>query len=361
MTEHISAHPRSLIMPPGVAHSYPLSRADRLMAWIDSLWFPAWMFYLIIWLILLGIEVLIQWHDGTYPVGTVPSLHLFYTATLPYGLCAIHYLDKWAFEALGRFRPAMDLDDDEYVELCYRFTNMPPRGAMRATFIALLVTIALMLLVPVDLRTHLLILSDSPLSLGFNALLSLATWTTMLGPVFYHSMHHLRMVDYIYTKHTRINLFSLRPLYALSGLLLRGAIALVLVAYAWFATGPDFMSAPVTIGLGLFCVIVAGLVFFSPLVGIHQLLLAEKGRLLAECRARIGAITAELHRRVDSMTLEEMDSLNKALISLDLERAALDRIPTWPWQPETLRNVIAALLFPLVVWLIQNALRHFFA
>jgi hypothetical protein len=67
---------------------------------------------------------------------------------------------------------------------------------------------------------------------------------------------------------------------------------------------------------------------------------------------------AELHQRVDKKAMTKMDDLNKTLASLELERAALQRIPTWPWETGTLRGVAATLVLPLVIWLIQFALQR---
>lgn len=53
-----------------------------------------------------------------------------------------------------------------------------------------------------------------------------------------------------------------------------------------------------------------------------------------------------------------MDTMNKAMASLEIERAALVRVPTWPWDPGTLRTVIAALLLPIIIWLIQYGLER---
>jgi hypothetical protein len=53
-----------------------------------------------------------------------------------------------------------------------------------------------------------------------------------------------------------------------------------------------------------------------------------------------------------------MDNLNKTMASLELEHAALERTSTWPWRPETLRNLAAALFFPVMVWLTQWVLQR---
>ena len=53
-----------------------------------------------------------------------------------------------------------------------------------------------------------------------------------------------------------------------------------------------------------------------------------------------------------------MDALNKALSSLELVHNGLQRISSWPWQSETVRWVVAALLFPVIVWLMQWVLQR---
>jgi hypothetical protein len=47
-------------------------------------------------------------------------------------------------------------------------------------------------------------------------------------------------------------------------------------------------------------------------------------------------IPIDLLERMDSGELEGMTDLNMAIASLEIEQSALNRIPTWPWQPETL-------------------------
>ena len=91
------------------------------------------------------------------------------------------------------------------------------------------------------------------------------------------------------------------------------------------------------------------LAFIWPLRGVHNLLVEEKQRLLAECTRRQETAIIQLHQGVDTNNMEEMDHLNKAMASLEIEHATLSRISTWPWQPETVRWVVAALLFPVII------------
>ena len=51
-----------------------------------------------------------------------------------------------------------------------------------------------------------------------------------------------------------------------------------------------------------------------------------------------------------------MDPLNKAIGALEIAQRAIDRVPTWPWSGETMRWLVGALLFPIVLFVAQYVL-----
>jgi hypothetical protein len=53
-----------------------------------------------------------------------------------------------------------------------------------------------------------------------------------------------------------------------------------------------------------------------------------------------------------------MDEIHKALVTIDLEAAALEKIPTWPWPRGMFRNLLAAFLLPVFLWLVQFGLQR---
>jgi hypothetical protein len=128
---------------------------------------------------------------------------------------------------------------------------------------------------------------------------------------------------------------------------------LLLLAYALFVTAGDVFRGALALGSWLSLVSGAVATFLFPLLGIHRHLAREKDRMLHEAGTRLEAGVAELHRRMDGNELARMDDLNKALASLEIERAALERVPTWPWERGTVRSLVAALLLPVAVWLVQ--------
>jgi hypothetical protein len=183
----------------------------------------------------------------------------------------------------------------------------------------------------------------------------------LLGPLTYHTIHQLMMISRIYTQHARINLYQLQPLYALS---LPGAftgIAIIGYIYIWFAirASASQSAGPIEIGLSVVFAAIAGATFALPLWGAHRRLVDEKSRLVADASSRFGAAIEELHRQLDGKGRLKGDPI-RALAGIEIEQNALRRIPTWPWQPGAVRGLLAALLLPVVVWLIQLLLGRSF-
>jgi hypothetical protein len=181
----------------------------------------------------------------------------------------------------------------------------------------------------------------------------------VVGAFAYHTLHQLRLVSRIYARHTRINLFSQIPLYAFSDLSARTTLGLLLALYAWYAILPDTFARTGNIISAIAASGIAGLIFVWPLLGIHRLLVDEKERLLAESARRLEMAITELQARFDSGQLDGMESLVKGMEGLEINHKAVSRISTWPWSPETPRGLVAALLFPLIVWLGQWLLQRF--
>lgn len=336
-------------------HLYPPSWIDRFTRWTEHLPIPAWVFYLLVWIVLFGIETIIQWSSGSYPHGTFHTFHAIFTGALPYLMMMIHYLDRNAGNALDQFRPALDLTDSQFAEVRYWMTTMPQRQTLLLGLGGVIFGIVYIFTRPIVSIAGLYDFALTPASTAFNILLGLVTLNIQMT-VLYHTYRQVQLIERIYTRYAGVNLLQQIPLYTLSGLSGQTAVAWVVLAYSWFATVPGLLTVPLSAAMGAFMFITALVSAIWPLWGIHKLLLAEKERLLADCSRRLKASVADLHQRIDSDRLEKMDNLNKAMLSLEIEYTAIKRIPTWPWQPETLRIVIAAFLFPLVLWLFQSVL-----
>lgn len=355
---------------PAFVPPYPPSWFDRLTDAIDRVPGPAWLTYLVLACLGTAMLVLAAGTSGDYRPGQLLAFHIWIGAQFAYMLALMHYLDRSAGMAFDTFRPVLEGTDGATIDdLRYRLTTLPPR----ATWLAALAGAAFGLLLPfVFLGTA----AGEPRSLssafspfGFPA--SSAFFVSFLQVFFvaveavsatlvFHTVHQLRMISRVYASHKRLNLYRLQPLYAFSVPAGLTAGGLVLYAYAWFGTAPALRSEPISLALGVFFTAVAATTFAWPLLGIHRRLVAEKKRLLAESAERFETTVIELHRRIDHKTLADMDDLNKTLASLEIEQSTLRRIPTWPWEPGTVRSVAAAVLLPVFLFAVQQILSRAF-
>jgi hypothetical protein len=361
--------PRKTAVPAFVP-PYPPSWVDRLTALIDRAPGPAWLTFLLLGLGAVLLQQWLQTSGGDYQPGRYLLLHLWVSGNFAYLLAMIFYLDRAAASAIEAFRPVLrsshpdgTADDDALTLslLRYRLTTMPPRPAIWAG-VAGVVVIGLGSMVS---------LGGSPQQMMATFGGSLATvplvsffgqfflTQAIAGVLIYHTIRQLRLIDHVYRHHTRLNLYRLQPLYAFSVLSALTAGGILIYNYAWFAASPDLLEQNISLVEGVFFSGIAALAFAWPLWGIHRRLVDEKKRLLQESSSRFEAAVSQLHRRVDRGRLNAMDDLNKALASLEIEQAALHRVPTWPWEPGTIRGLVAALLVPIVIWLTQIVLQRF--
>jgi hypothetical protein len=336
---------------------YAPSWFDRLTDWVDRLPFPAPVFYLGLALVLAVVQIIVQSVDTTDPT----HLHAFplaYILTIPYLLGMLHFLDRTASDAMERFRPVLIIGDPEYADLHYRLTTLPARPTLLATLLGTLIGLFVLVWIPHSNQVNEFQFVDTALSLNFNHALGLVIGA-LFGIEVYHTIHQLRIVQDIYNHCKIINLYALRPLYALSALSTRSAFSIIFISYLWYVLAP--MLFEISVAVFVFFTCYAFLVFMLPMRGIHRLLVAEKDRKLGENGEWQRSTALEVHRRLEKSDYGDMDALNKAMASLELEHTALERISTWPWQPGTIRTVIAALLFPVVVWLMQWVLERLLA
>ncbi|UCF61826.1 MAG: hypothetical protein JSV37_03855 [Anaerolineaceae bacterium] len=338
--------------------AYSPSWINRLTAWVSRLPGTSWMYYLGLGVVLFLIPSIVNWSEGVLPSGSFLPVQGFMPGVIGFFLAMFHYLDKRAGVSLAAMRPALKVSEGEYQELNYRLTNLPAG----MTLIASLITLAIILFTEfVDDPYHIEVLNISPVSTNLFRLIYFFGWW-VLGAYLYHAIHQLRLINRIYTQHTRVNLFRMKPLYAFSNLsaLTAGSIAMVL--YGWMAVAPGVSLAdPIAFILTFIVLLIAVVIFIWPQLGIHNLQVAEKDRLLEEANQRFEAIIGELHRRVDAGELDQMNDLRVTMTNLEMELNALKGIHTWPWQSETVRWLITALVLPLGLWLIQSVFQRVLA
>jgi len=341
--------PRAFVAPTS------LSWVDRLTTWVDGLPGPAWGFYLLGGLILVALGWIGQASQGVY---LVRPAHVFVSVQPVVALGLIHYFDRSALRAFDRFAPAVRTERVDPREIRWRLTHLPPRGAWMASLVGLLFVPVFAAITPDPARVFQM--APTPVSVAEIHAFMVLIWVTY-APLLVHTIHQLRWVHRIHARYPRVDPYDIGTLYAFSALTARTAVALTLLNYGWTLVYPAPLNNPVNVVLTAFFAVLTAVVFAWPLWGVHRLLAEEKARLLADGARRMKASVAELRRRIDSGRLRAMADLHKAMASLEIEHAALMRIPTWPWPPGTLRGVAAAVLLPIAIWLIQQLLQPLLA
>lgn len=333
------------------------SWVDRLTEAIDRLPGPAWVAYVVaLGVLSLGANAA-GWIEGSVPSGSLEPVLLslgFYPVV---ALAAIHYLDAEARTALERLRPGLSVDDDGFSSLRYRLTTLPRGVTLIWTFVGLAFAIGYVVFgqgSSVRLLGPTVIAVDIAIALiGF----------PLLAVLFFHTVRQLGLISRIQAQLVSVDAFQLEPLRAFSVVTARNGIVILALGYLSVATDPaTFTLANPTLFLFVVVsILVAIAAFMLPMYGMHERIAEEKKRLAAEANRDLQMVLAEVSRRARNGDLTDADAINKQLSSLVIQRDVIARIPTWPWQPATLRGFVTAVLLPIVLGLALRALDRLLA
>ena len=324
---------------------YPPSWIDVLTERVDRLPGPDWLIYVVAAAVLLAIMTLSQWATGT-PVGTVHPYHVGGAATVGTWLWLTRRFNVWAARAMEGVASA--LPPETARALTYRITTLPAVPALLASGATGLAAVGGAIVSPEQMAQF--AFSREPASF----VVSIAVWaliSVVVGAFWLKLAFQAWVIHRLLTSEVDVDVWSQGGLHAFSGLTARMAVAVVLPALVALVVTPGaevqrFGTAGTVIG--------ASLIFVLPLVGVHGRLVAEKSRLLAESAARIQTTRRRLHEAVESGETSLMDPLQKQMSALEIDQRIVEAIPTWPWQPETLRWVLGALMFPIVLFVLQQ-------
>ena len=337
---------------------------DHLKVWVERLPGPAWLFYLGGALILCGLRTILEWVDGTYPVGTLDTTLIFTSVWPWYGLAAIYYLDLAAGTALDGLGPILLGTEESHRRLRYQLTTMPARGALFASLGALLLgaLVYMLTLLDASLAKHLeqhvaktYGLGTSPVVVGITLIAVLSVG----GLFFYHTIRQMLLIRTITALHTDVAMFQLTPLYKLSRVTAATAAAWsggITIGALTIFTISQVLSDPVAVLIELGVISLALVTFVWPLLGIHRVLETEKSRLHLDARERMREAILELKRRQDKAEYESVGAMNDVLDALLKQQGVVDKISTWPWRTGTVGALATAVFLPLVIWVLTHLL-----
>ena len=325
---------------------YPPSFIHAFYAWLDRLPIPAWLF-LVLLIPIVGIaQHLVAWRKGAL----APGQFNFDLATAGYwlGIFLIGiYVLKGAPKALDEYRPLLNVTEEEYARLKYKFVTIP-KGPGPLLFLIGLLSGALsgfsdMAVAPaVDY-------AFPQLRIGIWMLGSAGT--CLFG---YQVIRQLRQIGAFYAMTEGIDLFNLRPLYGFSsytaalGIMFFTSIALSTLDPTAYKSQVVFLFSAAIVPIIL-------LMFYLPLSGVHRHLVSEKERLLQEANSRIASILDRIHSAAfEQQDYEGVAGMRAVYSILKEEEETVQGVRTWPWRPGTLTGLLSALFLPILLALVRD-------
>jgi hypothetical protein len=301
----------------------------------------------------------LRWLEGSEQVGVFNMARVIETPIVIYFLGLMHYLNKIAGRSMDAFRPALAVEDLEVARLRYELTVLPRSSGLTAAVAGLIAGPISVSRGPASWGIQ---PGSSSVVVGYAILIAIASMSFVTAFLL-HTVRQLRLVNHIHQMATNINLFEKMPVYAFSALTARTGIGIIILfyyyVYSFFVLrifGTGYTASPIDIAFAVAILLLAVASFILPLNGMHHQLVKEKLRLSAEADRRFEAALKRLHQHLDSGSLQEMDALNNALSSLEIERDALVKISTWPWKPETFRGFLTSVALPVLLWLVMALL-----
>jgi len=338
---------------------YQPSWINRFFAWLDARAFPSPLFYLLVYLAFVSLTHIVLWRDGALPTARINTRVLFDMVWVPLGLGSLHILQQAAGRSVEEFRPVLNVTQDDFEKIVYRFTTFPawPVGVLSL----------------IGLIFGLLNVSTLPMQpdLLVSGSLSSIVWSTLSGsgyaftPVWiYTAFRQLIQINQLYGRVERINLFNLQPLYGLASVAMIIAGFFVIVGNLNYALemflGTRTMTTAGVIQLSGLILTMAAIVTVVPLLGIHRKIGREKRYLLAVNADQVEDLRLLLESELTARKFDQIQNIDKGLSALFAMRANIRAVPAWPWSPGTLRNFGTAILLPLVIWLAQRLLAPLF-
>jgi hypothetical protein len=322
------------------------------MDWVRRRPFPYPATYLILFLLEFLILQGVAWADGDLPFNRINPFALLFPLWLWGPLAMMTYLDDVAQAALLDYQPLLGKHQGEVPRLRYELTNLPARGVWISSLIWMGAYLAL------ATTSYLGIMRQfhfGGLTYNFGWLSGLVSYA-IGSAVYYHTFRQLRWVSRILEMPGRVNLFQLEPLYAFARLTAQTGVCWLLLAGVTLWLSPVGFNNVIVVAQYASQVLLGLGALILPVWNVHQQLVVEKRRLLAGVNQRVAKAIEGLHQALDRDDLGRVKEYDTALGGLASERAVITAIPTWPWRPDTLRGVFAALVLPVFIWLVQYLL-----
>ncbi|MGH2620263.1 MAG: hypothetical protein ACRDHG_06785, partial [Anaerolineales bacterium] len=258
------------------------------------------------------------------------------------------YVLKGAPKALDEYRPLMNLTEEEYARLKYRFVTIPSgRGTLFFLIGAALGAVSGF--------------SDMAVAPAVDYAfpqLRIGIWMIGSGVFFlfaYQIVRQLRQIGAFYAMPEKVDLFNPRPLYGFSRYTATLGIIIAFFVFGLSPLDPTAYESQVVLSTVFLVIPLILLVFYLPLSGAHRRLVSEKERLLQEVGSRIQTIVERVHLAAfEQQDYEDVAGMRTVFSTMREEKETIQGLSTWPWRPGTLTGLLSALFLPIVIVLVRE-------
>lgn len=337
-------------------HPYKSSWFNKMMGFINIQKVPAWFFISIITFMAFIIAVVINaLGSQKNPFQFSPVVYLTFVQ-IAYTLSLINLLDQRARKALVEFKPVLNSKAEDYSLIEKRLTVLPAKIVnliMIGTISFFSIWWFLMyrfgdsMSPESEFAQYANEFTKNAVGIYFFVVFGFL-W--LINFIFiYHTFYQLKAINFIYTKCSRVNIFQKQEIYAFSKVSATNAIGLILLSPLWIIFEGSSASMAINIAFSAIAVVI----FLWPLRGVHNIMKKQKESLIKETsleKEKIIKSILSFSKDDQFGSIKETENTLSALVKTESE---IEKISTWPWQLETIRQIIGALLFPIVIWFIQ--------
>ncbi len=321
----------------------------HFFAFIDRLPIPGWLLCLLI--VMVGVaDHRVAWQQGSLPFGQINA----YLSSV--GLYIVLMPFVWAFLTQRAHHALSDFFQESSKSHAYVQTVISDFNSLPSWELILLLSIGLFSGFFAYYKVAIPLVPFSAQVLPF---LSLLAWSINVGvifPLIARAIRQIALIKRLYEE-LEVDIFNLRPVYVLSRYSSLISIILLTMMYGLQSIVlPSFLFTPLGIFFQFLVVTSALSLFFFPLADVNRIMHRAKERMLSELNEDLKDVQQRVHRSVASKGLAKISDLRTAVSALKEEIDIVQKIRTWPWQTETLRNLLTPLLIPIFVYLVQRVL-----
>lgn len=249
------------------------------------------------------------------------------------------HLERATQAFLRYIRPAVQLDDTRYAELEARCLHVPWRED--------LVPLAMSFMGPVAWYSYAAADTADPILRAYHLLgvfLVTVGMMHLMGAVW----RGIRISRRVQQQPLAIDIFDsddLLPIAIYSlGISLPGPVLIGLMVVIWGVNTTGLTALMYVMTLGL-----SGMAFFMPLQGLHERMIAAKGRELEAIQTRVRGA----YERLNRSSPEDEPECARTLAHLLAAEVRVLSAPTWPFNISILSQLAATLIIPIALAVLQ--------